>query len=81
MILEDYSTPRSVWYDDIHSNVQYGTGYLNKLFNGKDVFDFPKSIHTVEDLVSCVPSKLVMDFFAGSASTALRSQMERKAVY
>jgi len=68
--LEDYSTPRSVWHDDIHSNVQYGTGYLNKLFNGKDVFDFPKSIHTVYDLVSTVDAEYVMDFFAGSATTA-----------
>lgn len=68
--LEDYSTPRSVWHDDIHSNVQYGTGYLNKLFDGKDVFDFPKSIYTVEDLISSIESEYVMDFFAGSATTA-----------
>lgn len=68
--LEDYSTPRSIWHDDIHSNVQYGTGYLNKLFNGKDVFDFPKSIYTVEDLVSSIGSEYIMDFFAGSATTA-----------
>lgn len=68
--LEDYATPRSVWHDDIHSNVQYGTGYLNKIFNGKDVFDFPKSIHTVEDLVSSIDTEYVMDFFAGSATTA-----------
>lgn len=68
--LEDYSTPRSIWHDDIHSNVQYGTGYLNKLFNGLDVFDFPKSIYTVEDLVSSVDAEYVMDFFAGSATTA-----------
>ena len=68
--LEDYSTPRSVWHDDIHSNVQYGTGYLNKLFNGKNVFDFPKSIHTVADLVSSIDAEYIMDFFAGSATTA-----------
>ena len=68
--VQEYSTPRSIWHEDIHSNVHYGTGYLNKLFDGKDVFDFPKSIHTVEDLISCVPSEYVMDFFAGSATTA-----------
>ena len=68
--VQEYSTPKSMWYDDIHSNVQYGTGYLNKLFNGKDVFDFPKSVLTVRDLVSSVDAEYIMDFFAGSATTA-----------
>ncbi len=67
---EIFSTPRSIWADDIHSNVQYGTGYLNKLFDGVDVFDYPKSIYTVRDLISSIDTEYVMDFFAGSATTA-----------
>jgi adenine-specific DNA-methyltransferase len=66
----EYSTPKSLWYDDIHSNVQYGTGYLNKLFEGKSVFDYPKSINTVKDLISVIDAEYVLDFFGGSATTA-----------
>lgn len=69
-LVSKYATPRSIWADDIHSNVQYGTGYLNKLFDGKDVFDYPKSIFTVRDLISAVDAEYVMDFFPGSATTA-----------
>lgn len=69
-LVSKYSTPRSIWADDIHSNVQYGTGYLNKLFDGKDVFDYPKSIYTVRDLISALDAEYVMDFFPGSATTA-----------
>ncbi|MGI6771687.1 MAG: site-specific DNA-methyltransferase [Acholeplasmataceae bacterium] len=65
-----YSTPRSIWSDDIHSNVQYGTGHLNKLFDGVDVFDYPKSIYTVRDLISSIDAEYIMDFFPGSATTA-----------
>ena len=68
--LDKYSTPKSLWYDDIHSNVQNGTGYLNKLFDGNNIFDYPKSIYTVKDLVSSIDANLVLDFFAGSATTA-----------
>ena len=68
--LDEYSTPKSLWYDDIHSNVQNGTGYLNKLFEGKNIFDYPKSIFTVKDFVSAIDSEYIMDFFAGSATTA-----------
>ncbi len=68
--LEEFSTPKSLWYDDIHSNVQNGTGYLNKMFNGKNVFDYPKSVITVKDLISSIDAEYVMDFFAGSATTA-----------
>jgi adenine-specific DNA-methyltransferase len=68
--LEEFSTPKSLWYDDIHSNVQNGTGYLNKMFDGKNVFDYPKSINTVKDLISAIDAEYVMDFFAGSATTA-----------
>ena len=68
--LDKYSTPKSLWYDDIHSNVQNGTGYLNKLFDGNNIFDYPKSIFTVKDLVSSIDANIILDFFAGSATTA-----------
>jgi adenine-specific DNA-methyltransferase len=68
--LQEYTTPKSLWYEDIHSNVQNGTGYINKLFDGKNVFDYPKSIFTVKDLISSIDAEYVMDFFAGSATTA-----------
>lgn len=63
-------TPMSVWSEDIHSNVAYGTNQLNKLFDNDKVFDYSKSIATVKDLISLGENDIVLDFFSGSATTA-----------
>lgn len=66
----EYRTPISLWADDIHSNVSYGTNILNSIFDGEKVFDYPKSIFTVRDFISLAPEGIVLDFFSGSCSTA-----------
>ena len=67
----DKKTPFSLWAEDKHSNVEYGTNLVKKLFDGKKVFDYSKSIYTVKDIVSMVSDRgIVLDFFSGSATTA-----------
>ena len=42
------------------------------MFNGKNIFSFPKSVHAVKDIAKMVLDKdsIVLDFFSGSATTA-----------
>ncbi|MDR3241991.1 MAG: site-specific DNA-methyltransferase [Lactobacillaceae bacterium] len=48
------------------------TPELKKIFEGKNYFDFPKPVPFIEDLLRYATNKsgLVLDFFAGSATTA-----------
>ncbi len=70
---EDGITPPTVWVDKKYSATEYGTNELKKLFGNMNVFDFPKSIHAVEDCIDISgmrdASGLVLDFFAGSGTT------------
>ncbi|MBD8234597.1 site-specific DNA-methyltransferase [Pantoea agglomerans] len=47
---------------------------LRSLFDGKKVFDFPKPIQMIQNLIHIVPNEskddLILDFFAGSGTTA-----------
>lgn len=65
-------TPISLWTEDKYSNVSNGTNYLKTLFSGQTPFSFPKSIYTVQDIISLISDKdaIVLDFFSGSATTA-----------
>ena len=69
---DDIRTPISLWIEDIHSNVSYGTNKLKELFDKNSPFDYSKSIFTVKDLVSLntKDNDIVLDFFSGSATTA-----------
>ena len=57
---------------DIITNIPNGDSELQKLFNGKKFFDYPKSI----DLLTCFvgilkdKSSIILDFFSGSSTTA-----------
>lgn len=66
----DFETPKSLWYEPEHSNVEYGTNLLKKLFDGQKTFEYPKSIHTVKELISMTNEGIILDFFAGSSTTA-----------
>ena len=49
------------------------TPEIEKLFDGKKYFDFPKSVVFIKELVKLAdlkPSDIVLDFFSGSATTA-----------
>ena len=64
--------PSNSW-NDIDGNKK-ATRELNELFDGKKVFDHPKPISLLEKIIQISTSKpcgdIVMDFFAGSATTA-----------
>ena len=64
--------PKDVWSVESHDATQ-GTNLLNSFFGSKR-FTYPKSLYAVEDalrfFVSDKPDALVVDFFAGSGTTA-----------
>jgi adenine-specific DNA-methyltransferase len=64
---------RSVWTDKRYDSNEYGTKLVNALVEGSG-FTFPKSLWAVYDPVEAVTGNhkdaIVMDFFAGSATTA-----------
>lgn len=66
-------TPTTQWSFRSHNAEHYGTGVLGSLIPGR-IFPFPKSLHAVEDalriFIADKPSAIVLDFFAGSGTTA-----------
>ena len=59
------------WVDKKYNFVSNGTNILKNLM-GEKVFDFPKSIYYVKDIINLISKKngYVLDFFSGSATTA-----------
>lgn len=64
---------KSVWNLDSHGATAYGTQLLTALLPGRR-FPYPKSLYAVEDtlrfFVKDKPDAVVLDFFAGSGTTA-----------
>jgi len=66
-------TPQTLWTDSKYSNPEYGTELLKHIINSHKINvskNTPKSIFTVADFCNLIPSKIVLDFFAGSGTTA-----------
>lgn len=65
--------PKTVWRMPSHNAGEYGSKLLFTLLPGRK-FPFPKSLYAVEDtlrfFVARKPEALVVDFFAGSGTTA-----------
>ena len=65
--------PRTLWNKRAHNASVYGSTLLRK-FVPKRKFPFPKSLYAVEDTLRFVtsdkPDAVVLDFFAGSGTTA-----------
>lgn len=65
---------KTVWYSSLFNAGDYGTKVLTDMGFDKDLFDFPKSVHTVIESISaiCKPhnDNIVLDYFAGSGTTA-----------
>ena len=65
--------PGSQWRVRSHDASRYGSNYLN-VFMPDRKFSFPKSVYAVEDVlrffVADKPHALIVDFFAGSGTTA-----------
>lgn len=57
---------------DIITNISNGDSEVQKLFNGKKYFDYPKPVDMISTLINSISDKnlLVFDFFSGSATTA-----------
>lgn len=68
---EGRTPPKRVWNMKTHNAETYGTNVLNGLIGKR--FDYPKSIYAVHDSIRFYlenkPDSLVVDFFAGSATT------------
>ena len=61
---------RSILYD--LANTGDGSNILTEIFGRKDVFENPKPIELLKELLFCGTSEdsIILDFFAGSATTA-----------
>lgn len=59
------------WIRKEYNAIQYGTKVVNDLLKA-NIFDFPKSIYLIEDVIKlfCPKNGLVLDFFSGSGTTA-----------
>ena len=75
MIVEKYRKSdvmaRSVW-NTKDDNSEKGTLLLKELFNGKKLFDFPKSVNMIKKILEMGMNEnsIVLDFFSGSGTTA-----------
>jgi adenine-specific DNA-methyltransferase len=67
------TTPKTVWTLPSHDASRHGANLLQELLPGRR-FPFPKSLYAVEDtirfFVKDKPDAVVLDFFAGSGTTA-----------
>lgn len=64
--------PFRTWLDDVGSTAE-GSREVRDLFGGRRVFDFAKPVRLLRRLVALAapaPGDLVLDFFAGSGTTA-----------
>jgi len=70
---EEGALPNTWWDDAKYSATESGTRVIKDLFGEREVFSYPKSIFLVEDCLrasNCAKDTLVLDFFAGSGTTA-----------
>lgn len=65
-------TPMSIWKHSEVGHSQEASQKLKELFDGKDLFDYPKSVGLVKRCISLYTEKddLILDFFSGSSTTA-----------
>ena len=66
--------PKTVWTDSAYDAASRGTKLLGHLFGDTKVFDYPKSVYAIQDVVRTVVGEndeaLILDYFAGSGTTA-----------
>lgn len=70
--IREGSKPTTTWYDSDFNATSHGTLLVKKMFKGKKVFSYPKSLYTMIDIIKVTTNKddLVVDLFGGSATTA-----------
>lgn len=68
-----FTVPPTQWHLAAHDSTQYGSRLLSKFIPSRR-FPFPKSLYAVEDSIRFFltdkPNALILDFFAGSGTTA-----------
>lgn len=65
--------PKSVWTDSKYDSATYGTKLLKQIFGGDKLFSFPKSLYATLDVLKMFSDSdddIILDFFAGSGTTA-----------
>lgn len=65
-------TPMTVWKYSEVGHSQDAKQKLNKLFDGRSYFDYPKSVELIKRMLELYSSEdsIILDFFSGSATTA-----------
>lgn len=70
---KDFGLFKTIWNDTRYDANEYGTGIVGSLVPGSP-FTFPKSLWVVYDTLMATvaedPDSIIMDFFAGSGTTA-----------
>lgn len=66
----DSYLPKTLWYGERYDASTKGTNLLKDII-GKNVFDYPKSLYTVMDMltIGSLDGSIILDFFAGSGTT------------
>lgn len=63
---------KTIW-DEKEINYQNGTNEIKTLFESIQIFDFPKPLQLIKNVISmieCERQEYILDFFAGSGATA-----------
>ena len=70
-IVREKNKAKTMWTDAKYDANHHGTGLLKKLFDGQNLFSYPKSLYTVLDILKLTMNEndIVLDFFAGSGTT------------
>ena len=64
--------PLTWWDKKEYSATAYGTNFLKDIFSQAGIFDYPKSIYLIEDILRLTTDAddTILDFFSGSGTTA-----------
>lgn len=72
--IKDGRKVKTIWTDSKYDASANGTMLLKSIFSGEKLFSYPKSLYTVKDTIDIVTERggddIVLDFFAGSGTTA-----------
>lgn len=64
---------RTIWWEKSYDSGSNGTNVLKRLLGASGLFDFPKSLYSVRDVLATIvgnrPDALILDFFGGSGTT------------
>ena len=66
--------PKTIWIDSKYDASSHGTNLLQDIFGNRQIFGYPKSIYSTQDILHSIAGKdknsVIIDSFAGSGTTA-----------